>query len=149
MAPVSLLTCGVLVGGEHSGAVAVFPRDGGTKAGMVWHKPQPRPRQTLMQLGEKKEDKDGAAVRFVGIGVTTAVNPTTAISRNVAHLREVSSNQEVEKMGKLEARREDERAISSRRSRRQWRWRFSRRSRERKRGREWTSAGVCGVSWHP
>jgi len=35
MAPVSLLTCGVVVGGERGGAVAVFPHDGGTKAGMA------------------------------------------------------------------------------------------------------------------
>jgi len=129
MAPLSLLTCGVLVGGERGGAVAVFPRDGGTKAGMAWHKPQLRPRQTLMGLREKKEDKDGAAVRFAGIGVATAVNPTTAISRNVAHLREISSNQEVEEMEELEVdletlggevRREDECARSSRSSWRQW-----------------------------
>ena len=32
MAPVSLLTCVALDGGERGGAVAVFPRDGGTKA---------------------------------------------------------------------------------------------------------------------
>ena len=101
MAPVSLLTCGVLVGGERVGAVAVFPRDGGTKAGMAWHTPQPRPRQTLTRLREKKEDKDGAAARFTGIEVTTAVNPTTANSRNVAHLGEILSNQEVEKMEEL------------------------------------------------
>jgi len=48
MAPVSLLMCGVLVGGGRGGAVAVFPHDGGTKAGMAWHGPQPRPKQTVM-----------------------------------------------------------------------------------------------------
>jgi len=48
MAPVSLLTCGVLVGGERGGATAVFPHDGDTKAEMAWHEPQPRPKQTLM-----------------------------------------------------------------------------------------------------
>jgi len=48
MAPVSLLTCGVLVSGERGGAVAVFSHDGGTKAGMAWHGPQPRPTQSLM-----------------------------------------------------------------------------------------------------
>jgi len=154
MAPVSLLMCGVLVGGERGGAVAVFPRDGGTKAGMAWHRPQPRPRQTLTLLGEKKEDKDGAVVRFTGIGVAMAVNPTTIISRNVAHLEEISSNQEVEKMEELqadletlggEARREDERARGSRSSQRQWRWRFHRRSRERERERVdecWRARGV-------
>jgi len=35
MAPVSQLTCGVVVGGERGGAVAVFLHDGGTKAGMA------------------------------------------------------------------------------------------------------------------
>ena len=35
MALVSLLTYGVAVGGECGGAVAVFPHDGGTKAGMA------------------------------------------------------------------------------------------------------------------
>jgi len=35
MAPVSLLTCEVLVGGEHGGAAAVFPHDGGTTAEMA------------------------------------------------------------------------------------------------------------------
>jgi len=35
MAPVSLLTCGVVVGGERGGAVAVLPHDSGTKAGMA------------------------------------------------------------------------------------------------------------------
>ena len=93
-------------------------------------------------------------VRFAGIGVATAVNPTTAISRNVAHLGEISSNQGVEKMEELEAdletlrgeaRREDERARSSRSSRRQWRWRFRRRGRERERERVdecWRVRGV-------
>ena len=78
MAPVSLLTCGVLVGGERGGAAAVFPYDGGTKAGMAWHGPQPRPKQTLTRLERKKEGKNGVAARFVGVGVATAVNPTTA-----------------------------------------------------------------------
>jgi len=41
MASVSLLMCGVLVGGERGGAVVVFLHDGGTKAGMAWHEPQP------------------------------------------------------------------------------------------------------------
>ena len=68
MAPVTLLTCGVLVGGERGGAVAVFPRDASSKAGMVWHGPQPRPKQTLTRLGGKKEGKDGAAMWFAGIG---------------------------------------------------------------------------------
>ena len=103
MAPVSLLTCGVLVGGERGGAVAVFPRDGGTKAGMAWHGPQPRPKQTLTRLGGKKEGKDRAAARFAGIRVATAVNPTTANSQNAAHLGKISSNQGVEKMEGLEA----------------------------------------------
>jgi len=35
MAPVSLLTCEVLLGGEHGSAAAVFPRDGDVSAGMV------------------------------------------------------------------------------------------------------------------
>jgi len=129
MAPVSLLTCGVLVGGERDGAVAVFPHDGGTKAGMAWHGPESRPKQTLTQLGGKKEDKDRAAARFAGIRVATAVNPTTANSQNAAHLGKISSNQGVEKMEGLEADVEtlrgevgceDERARSSRSSRRQW-----------------------------
>jgi len=155
MAPVSLLTCGVLVGGERGGAVAVFPHDGGTKARMAWHRPQPRPKQTLTRLGGKKEGKDRAAARFAGIGVATAVNPTTANLQNVAHLGKISSNQGVEKMEELEAdletlggevRHEDERARSSRR---QWRWRFRRRSRAREReggsGRVLASAGCRGI----
>ena len=89
----------------------------------------------LTRLGEKKEDKDGAAARFARIGVATAMNPTTANSRNVAHLGEISSSQEVEKMEELEAdlevlggevRHRDEGARSSRSSRWQWRWRFRR-----------------------
>ena len=77
------------------------------------------------------------------------MNPTTAILRNVAHLREISASQEVEKMEELEAdsemlggevRREDECVRSSRSSRRQWRWRFRRQSRERAGWREWTGA---------
>jgi len=157
MAPVSLLTCGVLFGCERGGAVAMFPRDGSTKAGMAWHGPQPRPKQTLTGLGGKKEGKDRAAARFAGIGVAMAVNPTTANSQNADHLGEISSNQGVEKMEKLEVdletlggevKCEDEHARSSRSSRRQWRWRFRHRSRtrERERGREWTSAGECGAS---
>ena len=35
MAPVSLLTCRVVVGGERGGTTAVFPLDGATKDGMV------------------------------------------------------------------------------------------------------------------
>jgi len=81
MAPVSLLTCGVLVGGERGGAAAVFPHDGGTKAGMAWHEPPPRPKQTLTRLGWKKGGKNGAVARFAGIGVATTVNPTTAIRK--------------------------------------------------------------------
>jgi len=57
----------------------------------------------LTRLGEKKEDKDGAAARFARIEVATAMNQTTANSRNVAHLGEISSSQEVEKMEELEA----------------------------------------------
>jgi len=76
---VSLLTCEVLVGGERGGAVAVFPHDGGTKAGMAWHEPPPIPKQTLTRLGGKKGGKNGAAARFTGIGVATAVNPTMAV----------------------------------------------------------------------
>jgi len=80
MAPVSLLTCGVLVGGERGGAAAVFSHDGGTKAGMAWHKPPPRPKQALTRLEWKKEGKGRVAARFAGIGVATAVNPTTTNS---------------------------------------------------------------------
>ena len=85
-------------------------------------------------------------VRFAGIGVATAVNPTTAISRNVAHLGEISSNQGVEKMEELEAdletlggevRREDARGRSSRS-----------RARERE-GENGRALGECGVSWRP
>lgn len=142
MAPVSLLTCGVLVGGERGGAVAVFPRNGGTKAEMAWHGPQLRPKQTLTRLRGKKEGKDRAAARFAGIGVATAVNPATANSQNVAHLGKISSNQGAEKMEELEVdletlggevRCEDERARSSRSSRRQWRWCFHCQSRTRER----------------
>jgi len=39
----------------------VFPHDGGTKAGMAWHGPQPRTKQTLTRLERKKDAKDGAA----------------------------------------------------------------------------------------
>jgi hypothetical protein len=34
-APVSLVMCEVLVGGEHGGAAAVFHRDGEVSAGMA------------------------------------------------------------------------------------------------------------------
>jgi len=136
MAPVSLLTC------EHGGAAAVFPHDGGTKAGMAWREPTPRPKQTLTRLRGNKGGKDGAAARFAGIGVVTAVNPTTTNSRNAAHLGEISSNQGVENMEELEAdletlggemRREGTCGRSSRSSRRQWRRSFCRRSRARER----------------
>jgi len=150
----------VLVGGERDGAVVVFPHDGGTKAGMAWHGPQPRPKQTLTRLRGKKEGKDRAVARFAGIGVATTMNLTTANSQNAAHLGKISSNQGVGKMEGLEADvetlggelgREDERARSSRSSRRQWRWCFRRRSRARERereggsGRVLASAGCRGV----
>jgi len=67
MAPVSLLMCEVFVGGEHGGAAAVFPRDGGTNAGMAWCEPTPRPKQTLTRLRGKKGGKSGAAARFAGV----------------------------------------------------------------------------------
>jgi len=89
---VSLLTCEVLVGGEHGGAVTVFPRDGEVSAGMAWRGPTPRPMQTLMLPKEKKGSKGGAAARFAGIGVATAANPMTKNLRNAAHLGEISSN---------------------------------------------------------
>jgi len=103
MAPVSLLTCEVLVGGEHGGAATVFPRDGDVSARMAWHGPTPRPKQTLTRLRGKRGSKDGAAARFAGIGVATAANPTTKNLRNAAHLGEISSNRWVEKMEELEA----------------------------------------------
>jgi len=145
----SLLTCEVLVGGEHGGAAAMFPRDGGVSAAMAWRGPTPRPKPTLTRLRRKKGSKDGAAARFAGIGVTTAVNPTTRNSRNVAHLRGISSNRGVEMMEELEADLEtlggeanhrDEGARSSRSSRWQWRRRFRRSERESGEGREWTGA---------
>ena len=74
MTPVSLLTCEVLVGGEHGGAAAVFPRDGAVSAGMAWREPTPRPKQTLTRLRRKKGGKNGAAARFAGIVVATAAN---------------------------------------------------------------------------
>jgi len=89
---VSLLTCEVLVGGEHGGAAAVFPRDGEVTAVMAWREPTPRPKQNLTLPKEKKESKGGAAARFAGIGVATAANPTTENMRNAAHLGEISSN---------------------------------------------------------
>jgi hypothetical protein len=89
---VSLLTCEVLVGGEHGGAVAVFPRDGETKAVMAWCGPTPRPKHNLTLTKEKKGSEGGAAARFAGIGVATAANPTTENLRNAAHLGEISSN---------------------------------------------------------
>ena len=140
----SLFTCGVLVGGEHGGAAAVFPHDSGASARMAWPRPTPRPKQTLTCLKREKGGKDGAAARFAGIEVATAVNPTTTNSRNVAHLGEISSNRGVEKMEELEAnsktlggkaRRRGEDARSSRSSRRQWRRRF-RLAESRERGRE-------------
>jgi len=146
---VSLLTCEVLVGGEHGGAAAVFPHDGDVSARMAWRGPTPRPKQILTQLRGKKGSKDGAAARFAGIGVTTAVNPTTRNSRNVAHLEEISSNRWVEKMEELEAdlealggeaRRRGEGTRSLRSSRRQWRRRFRQTESERGEGREWTGA---------
>ena len=79
MAPVSLLTCEVLVGGERGAAAAVFTQDSGTKAGMAWHEPPSRPKQILTWLRGKKGSKNGAAAMFAGIGVATGVNPTTAI----------------------------------------------------------------------
>ena len=103
MALVSLLTCEVLIGAERGGAATVSPHDGGTKAGMAWHEPPPRPKQTLTRLRGKKRGKNGAAARFAGIGVATAVNPTTANLQNVAHLGKILSNQGVEKMEELEA----------------------------------------------
>ena len=87
-----LLTCEVLVGGEHGGAVAVFPRDGEVSAVIVWCGPTPRPKQTLTLLSKKKGGKGRAAARFAGIGVATAANPTTENLRNAAHLGEISSN---------------------------------------------------------
>jgi len=89
---VSLLTCGVLVGGEHDGAATLFPRDGEVWAGMAWRGPTPRPKQILTLPKEKKGSKGGAAARFTGIGVATAANPTTKNLRNAAHLGEISSN---------------------------------------------------------
>jgi len=140
---VSLLTCEVLVGGEHGGAAAVFPHDGDASAGMEWRGPTPRPKQTLTRLRGKKGGESEVVARFARIGVATAVNPTTTNSRNVAHLGKISSNRGVEKMEELEAdlealvgeaRRRGEGARSSRSSRRQWRRRF--RPTERERGRK-------------
>ena len=135
------------VGGEHGGAATVFPHDGGVSAGMAWRGPTPTRRPTLTRLRRKRGGKDGAAARFAGIGVATAVNPTTTNSRNVAHLGEISSNRWVHKMEELEAnsetlegeaRRSGEDARSSRSSRRQWRrhFRLAESARERERGRE-------------
>jgi len=116
---------------------------------MAWRGPTPRPKQTLTWLRGEKGSKDGAAARFAGIGVTTAVNPTTRSSRNVAHLGEISSNRWVEKMEELEAdlealggeaRRRGEGVKSLRSSRRQWRRRFRQSERERGEVREWTGA---------
>ena len=149
----SLLTCEVLVGGEHGVAAAVFPRDCGVSAGMAWRELTPRPKKTLTRLRRKKGGKNGAAARFAEIGVMTAVNPTTRNSRNVAHLGEIWSNWVVEKMEELEAdletlggeaRRKGEGARSSWSSRRQWRRRFHLAGRERVDGR-WLSAGCRGV----
>jgi len=89
---VSLLTCEVLVGGEHGGAAAVFPRDGEVSAAMARREPMSRPKQNLTLPKEKKGNKGGAAARFAGIGVATATNPTTENLRNAAHLGEISSN---------------------------------------------------------
>ena len=88
----SLLTCEVLVGGEHGGAATMFPRDGEVSAGMAWCGPTPRPKQALTLPREKKGNKGRAAARFAGIGVATAANPTTMNLRNAAHLGEISSN---------------------------------------------------------
>jgi len=89
---VSLLTCEVLVGGEHGGAAAVFPRNGEVSAAMARREPTSRPKQNLTLPKEKKGSKGGAAARFAGIGVATAANPTTENLRNAAHLGEISSN---------------------------------------------------------
>jgi len=89
---VSVLTCEVLVGGEHGGAAAVFPRDGGVSAAMAWRVSTSRPKQTLTLPNEMKGSKGRAAVKFAGIGVATVANPTTMNSRNAAHLGEISSN---------------------------------------------------------
>jgi len=61
---VSLLTCEVLVGGEHGAAAAVFPRDGEVTTVMAWCGPTPRPKQNLTLPKEKKGSKGGAAARF-------------------------------------------------------------------------------------
>ena len=92
MALVSLLTCEVLIGAERGGAATVSPHDGGTKAGMAWCEPTPRPKQNLTLSKEKKGTEGGAAARFAGIGVATAANPTTENLRNATHLEEISSN---------------------------------------------------------
>ena len=88
----SLLTCEVLVGCEHGGAAAVFPRDGEVLAGMAWCEPMSRPKQNLTLSKEKKGSEGGAAARFAGIDVATAANPTTENLRNAAHLEKISSN---------------------------------------------------------
>jgi len=106
----------------------------------------------------EEKSKDEVAVRFAGIGVATAVNPTTTNSRNAAHLGEISSSHEVEKMEELEAdsemlggeaRRRGEGARSLQSSRRQWRWRsLLTESRERERMEDSGRAlSECGVSW--
>jgi len=151
----SLLTCEVLVGGEHGGAATVFPRDGEVAAGMAWCGPTPRPKQTLTLPKEKKGSKGKAAARFAGIGVATAANPTTKNLQNAAHLGEISSNRWVEKMEELEAdlealggeaRYRDEDARSLRSSRRQWPRRSRQSEREREEGGECTGAErVWGV----
>ena len=150
MAPVSLLTCRVVVGGERDGTAAVFPLDGVTRDGMVWHRRRWWPKKALTWLGQKKGGRDGAAARFVEVGVATAVNLTMGILGNAAHLGEISSSQEVDKKAELEAdsetpvevtRCEGENARSSRSSRRQWRWRLYRQSHERERQSEWAGAG--------
>ena len=82
---------------------------------------------------------DGAAARFAGVGVATAVNPMTVILGNAAHLGEISASQEVEKIAETlgeVTRRAGESARSSRSSRQQWRWCLRRRSRERERQSE-------------
>jgi len=89
---VNVLTCEVLVGGEHSGAAAVFPHDEGVSAAMAWRGPTSRPKRTLTLRKGKKGSKGRTAVKFAGIGVATAAKPTTMNSRNATHLGEISSN---------------------------------------------------------
>jgi len=107
----------------------------------------------MTQKEERRRER--RAARFVGIGVTTAVNPTTRNSRNVAHLGEISSNRGVEKLKELEANSEAQQDAEARaRGASEAHGgdgddAFAWRSVRERQGENGQALSECGVSWHP